>query len=71
MAFSLTVTTFLVGWEDHPDIEDHRETDRLYRLACEQTGYDEYELLDKEHKEELKNYKRSKFFKEKNVEDSN
>lgn len=61
------VTTAVVGytWEDHPDIEDHKDTDRLYKLACEQTGYYEYEReqLEKESQEALLNYKASKFKK--------
>ena len=65
----LAATVFLCclcfAWEDHPDVEDHRETDRLLKLANEQTGYNEYERqqLEKESQESLKNYKTSKFKK--------
>jgi hypothetical protein len=33
----------LQGWEDHPDKEDHKETDRLFKLIQLQTGAEEYE----------------------------
>ena len=29
---------FLVSWEDHPDRDDHRDTDRNFRDAQEQTN---------------------------------
>lgn len=67
-----TVITGVECWEDHPDIEDHKETDRIYKAAQRQTGADEYECLEieKQRQEDLKNYKRSKFWKAKDVEDS-
>jgi hypothetical protein len=62
---SLCFAVHAFSWEDRPDVEDHRETDRLLRLANEQTGYNEYEReqLEKESQEALKNYKASKFKK--------
>jgi len=61
----LCLGALCVSWEDHPDIPDHKETDRLLKLANAQTGYNEYEReqLEKESQEALKNYKTSKFKK--------
>lgn len=44
----------LNAWEDHPDKEDHRETDRLFRECQRITGADKYEaiLIEKRGKEE-------------------
>lgn len=65
MTIMLIATTLAICWEDHPDVENHRETDRIFRQANAQTGYADYEQmqLEKEHQESLKNYKSSKFKK--------
>jgi hypothetical protein len=39
--FAMTVImgiSSLCAWEDHPDREDHRDTDRVFRDAQESTG---------------------------------
>jgi hypothetical protein len=38
------------AWEDHPDVQDHRETDRIFKLAQMQTGTAEYENMTDEEK---------------------
>ncbi len=65
-AYVVTISAVMTGvhcWEDHPDVEDHRETDRLYALANAQTGYNEYEReqLEKESQDILLYYKTSQF----------
>lgn len=42
----------IVSWEDHPDVQDFKETDKIYRAACIQVGYDEFELLSKNQEKE-------------------
>jgi len=42
---SLLIFNSCYGWEDHPDVQDHRETDRLFKLAQKQSGVAEIEQL--------------------------
>jgi hypothetical protein len=54
----LFITRFSVAWQDHPDVQDFKETDRIYKAACEQVGYDEYDLLlQKQEREYDKEYR--------------
>lgn len=68
----------LTAWEDHPDIPDHSETDRIFIAAQKQTGAEEYEclaLIEKEQKliadflkgifpDELTDFKDGKFIRD-------
>ena len=51
MAAIATVITGVECWEDHPDIEDHKDTDRMLKEANAALGAEEY-LLDKIQKEQ-------------------
>ena len=51
-------TLFAYGWDDHPDLPDHSESDRIFKAAQHQTGAEEYEreiAIEKE-KQELEDF---------------
>lgn len=50
----LGFSSFVHAWEDHPDKEDHRETDRIFKLAQLQTSAVEFEQKFAEEKEKKK-----------------
>lgn len=41
--FAVVATLSLHAWEDHPDREDHKDSDRVFRDAQNQTSVQEYE----------------------------
>ena len=49
-----------VSWEDHPDVQDFREQDRIYKLAQKQSGADECEdkILKERFYQDMKKYDR-------------
>lgn len=72
LMFSVILNLSSYAWDDHADVQDHKETDQLFKEAQKQTKAIEYEkdMLIAKEKEELKNFKSSKF-KRKQNEDSN
>jgi hypothetical protein len=58
----LVLLVLSASWQDHPDKEDHKDTDRLFKLAQMQTGTDVYEkdIVIKADKKRLKDFKTSK-----------
>ena len=46
----LCFLNFGYAWEDHADVQDHRETDRIFNLAQKQTGTDKYENMTDQEK---------------------
>ena len=53
----------IVSWEDRPDVEDHKDTDRMLKDADCALRADEYLLaqIQKEQDEDLQHYKTSQF----------
>jgi hypothetical protein len=47
-----------MAWEDHPDLDNHKETDRIYKAAQKQTGADKYEdsMRDEQGKKDLEKF---------------
>lgn len=58
IAFAGLFCVNLEGWEDHPDIQDHSETDRIYKLAQIQTGAAAYEakMIDEQIEKDLEKF---------------
>ena len=67
------VSGSVVGWEDHADVQDHKETDRIFKSAQKQTQAVKHEkdMLIAKEKEDLKNFKSSKFKRKQNEESHN
>lgn len=61
LMFILCIPAFLNPWEDHPDIQDHGETDRLLRIIDEQTGAEESTFLEieREYNDSIKKFRTS------------
>lgn len=55
MIFTLLTLSFCLAhsWEDHPDREDHKETDRLFKQIQKLTKANELEKLIGSPKEEI------------------
>lgn len=61
----------LIAWEDRPDIQDHKETDRIFKLAQKQRNAVTYEkkIADEKASIRLKEYRTSKF--KRTIDDEN
>ena len=59
---TLLSMNFVYGWEDHPDLQDHRKTDRIFKIVQRITDCDAYEmrLMSKEEKKSLNHFKLTK-----------
>jgi hypothetical protein len=49
--FFFLVSLLTISWEDRPDVEDHRETDRIFKAAQIQTNAEFYERGERSKQE--------------------
>ncbi len=75
LAISLFLTLMscnLSSWEDGPSVQEHKETDRMFKAAEKLTGAAEYQarMMQEQEKKSLKDFKKSKFKRKENAKKS-